>query len=78
VSKQWGSVQIYIKKEWESDPFIKKIYIPNCLLVGHRHIIKQIIPELIVEDNFEYPDEEISDEEFSKLRSQKQDVRVVS
>ena len=46
--------------------------------MGHRHIIKQIIPELIVEDNFEYPDEEISDEEFSKLRSQKQDVRVVS
>lgn len=60
--------EIYIKKEWEDHPFIRNIYLPNCLLVGSKHIVKQLIPKVEVKDNFDYQDKEISDEEFSKLR----------
>lgn len=60
--------EIYIKKEWENHPFIKRIYLPNCLLVGPKHIIKQIIPRVEVEDALDYEEKNISDEAFAKLR----------
>jgi hypothetical protein len=56
---------IYIKKEWEAKPFIKKIYLPNCALVGPNHKIKSIMPWSI--EDTEYPQQEISDEEFAEL-----------
>lgn len=61
----------YIKKEWEEHPFVRNLYLPNCLLVGPRHVVKKIIPKVEVEDNFGYQDKEISDEEFSRLRKDK-------
>jgi len=61
----------YIKKECEDQPFIKKIYLPNCLLVGPKHVIKQMSPTVEFDDNFEYPNQEISDEKFVKLRRRK-------
>ncbi len=29
--------EIYIKQAWEEKPFIRKIYLPNCALVGPKH-----------------------------------------
>ena len=60
--------EIYIKKDWESKPFIKKIYLPNCLAVGPKHKIEALIPQVVVNDNFQYEQREITDEEFSVLR----------
>ena len=60
--------EIYIKKEWEDKPLIKHIFIPNSLLVGPKHTVESIIPKLVVNDQFEYEDKEISDEEFIALR----------
>ena len=36
--------EIYIKKDWERRPFIRKIYLPNCAAVGPRHRIKSVMP----------------------------------
>lgn len=60
--------EIYIKKNWENNPFIRKVYLPNCLLVGPKNRIETLIPQVVVNDNFEYEDREITDEEFSDLR----------
>jgi hypothetical protein len=61
--------EIYIKKSWESNPFIQKIYLPNCLSVGPRHKIEKIIPQVVVNDSFQYEEREVTDEEFSELRN---------
>jgi hypothetical protein len=57
----------YIKKSWENKPFIKKVYLPNCLLVGPSHQIEALFPQAVVKD-IEYEAREITDEEFSELR----------
>lgn len=63
--------EIYIKKEWETKPFVKHIFLPNSLLVGSKHTIEELMPKIIVNDQHKYEDKEITDEEFSKLRQQK-------
>lgn len=60
--------ETFIKKEWENNPFIKKVYLPNSFYVGHKHQIQSLQPQLVVNDNFEYENKEITDEEFINLR----------
>ena len=60
--------EIYIKKEWEKNPFVKHIYLPNCALVGYNNFIEQLVPKIIVNDNFIYEEKEITDDEFIQLR----------
>ena len=61
----------YIKKEYENDPFIKNIYLPNCYLVGPYHTIKNVNNKLILNDDNSYSNNEITDEEFLELRYNK-------
>lgn len=60
--------EIYIKKSWESVPFVAKIYIPNCVLVGPKHKFETVIPEAVIRDEHEYEEREITDDEFVLLR----------
>jgi len=57
----------YIKKEYENYPFIKKIYLPNCVLVGPLHRLEFVNGEWKVIDNNTYYDREIFDREFVEL-----------
>jgi hypothetical protein len=63
--------EIYIKKEWEVRPLIKHIFIPNSLLVGPKHQVESIAPQIVINDQFEYEDKEISDDEYIDLRQAK-------
>lgn len=63
--------EIYINKASESDPFIRRVYLPNCMLVGYKHKVESVVPRFVVNDNFEYEDREITDEEYSELRRQR-------
>jgi len=56
----------FIKKEYEDNPFIKKVYIPNCVLVGPNFKLETVNRGLKVVDE-EYEDQEITDEEFVEL-----------
>jgi hypothetical protein len=58
--------EIYIKKDWESRPFIRKVYLPNCRAVGPRHRVESVIPWVIRDE--EYDERDITDEEFCLLR----------
>jgi hypothetical protein len=60
--------EMYIKKSWENKPFVKHVIIPNTLQVGPCHRIEEMLPKILVNDNFKYEDKEITDEEFMKLR----------
>jgi hypothetical protein len=59
--------EIYIKKDWESRPFIRKIYLPNCAAVGPQHKIESVTP-WVIEDDYVYEQREITDQEFCSLR----------
>ena len=39
--------EVYIRKEWEAVPFIRLVYIPNALKVGHKHKVVSIFPRKI-------------------------------
>jgi hypothetical protein len=63
-----GGVAPFIRKEWESDPFIKHFYLPKYGKVGPHH---DASPDLakrqwVVQDE-EYEDRDITDEEFVQL-----------
>jgi hypothetical protein len=64
--------EIYIKKEAESAPFVRKVYLPNCLLVGPFHTVETIDPVrgMTIRDDAVYEGSEITDEEFCRLRTQ--------
>ena len=53
----------YIRKEWESHPFIKLVYLPSCVHVGPYHRLEGENGSGVVEP-VPYPDTEITDEEF--------------
>ncbi|MRR56829.1 MAG: hypothetical protein EG824_01245 [Deltaproteobacteria bacterium] len=61
--------EIYIKKEWETRPFVAKVYLPNAAPVGYRHRIEAIFPKVqIVDPDHDTTLPEGSDEEFALLR----------
>ena len=59
----------YIKKDWEENPFVKHVYLPNCVLVGPNHKVESVIPKFVINDRDEYEDRIITDEEFIDLRT---------
>jgi hypothetical protein len=61
----------FLKKSMEDRPFIQKIYIPNCALVGPYHKLTIHGGMWSVNDDFQYEDKDISDEEFANLYNDK-------
>lgn len=57
----------FVKKDLENKPFVNKIILPCCRLVGYQHNINIRNGQWIVEDDFDYEDREITDEEFRDL-----------
>lgn len=61
--------EIYIKREWESKPFIRAVYLNNGLLVGPRHKIESLHPRIhILDPDYMNSGTDISDDEFALLR----------
>lgn len=59
----------YIKKQVEQQPFIKRIYLSNGVLVGPYHTLDWQEGNFIPRDDNEYADIEITDDEFVELRN---------
>lgn len=61
----------FIKKDSETDPFVRTIYLPNCVLVGPKHKLEAEHTATginwIVRDEDAYDQTEISDEQFAEL-----------
>ena len=56
----------FIKKEAEQWPFVKRVYLPNCYLVGPQYHMEFDAGRWIIHD-VEYEDREISDDEFRAM-----------
>ena len=54
----------YIKKEWETNPFIRLVYLPSCVRVGPYHRLDHVGSRWKVIDPGPYDDIEVTDEEF--------------
>jgi hypothetical protein len=61
--------ECFIKKEFESSPFVQLVYLPNCAHLGYKHVVTHIFPWEF-QDADDYPDQEVSDEEFIRLRQE--------
>lgn len=61
--------EIFIKKEKENDPFVKKFYLPSCAHVTPYHKVISFSPYKI-EDKEISEKKEISDDEFMALREE--------
>lgn len=59
--------EFFIKKEWEKNPFVKEIYLPNCKLVGPNHSVNFENGTFSIVDE-KYKDIDISDEDFIAMR----------
>ncbi|BCL75615.1 hypothetical protein JHS3_13510 [Jeongeupia sp. HS-3] len=60
--------ECYIKKEWETSPFVQLVYFPNCAYVGYRHTVVSAFPWQIA-DYDDYPEQDVNDEDFVKMRN---------
>ncbi|NLB74792.1 MAG: hypothetical protein GX795_12375 [Firmicutes bacterium] len=80
VQMQFGSIGIkpwfipntpgeaYIKRDRQNEPFVRKVYLPNCVHVGPKHRLEMRHGKWLVHDDFAYEDIEIRDERFTELR----------
>ena len=57
----------FVKKNYESYPFVEKIVLPNCGNVGFMHLLEAGSSGWVVVDNYEYDNREVTDEEFCNL-----------
>lgn len=63
--------EMYLRRKAELDPFVRAVYVPNCYQVGPLHRIDLEGSAFIIHDENEYPDREVTDEEFRDLRVQR-------
>jgi hypothetical protein len=63
----------FIKKDYESNPFVQKYYLPQCPYVGYRYSLKFIsgTSVVIAFDQEDYGSDEISDSEYSTLYNER-------
>lgn len=57
----------FIAKQYETDPFVRTYFIPNCFFVGPHHLIQTLEPEMVVADKDDYGPGSWSDTEFQSL-----------
>jgi hypothetical protein len=57
----------FLKKDWETRPFIRLVYLPNCAYVGPYHQVAHENDGWRPIDEHPYEEREVSDEEFARL-----------
>ena len=68
--------ECFIKKEFESSPFVQLVYLPNCAYLGYRHVVTNFYPWEF-QDAYEYQDQEVPDKEFLRLRQEFQQTSQI-
>ena len=68
----------FVRKSFESSPFVKRVIVPNCRLVGPDH---EVLPttqgQLFIRD--QSPDgPDVADDEFIRLYQEANDRRVAA
>jgi hypothetical protein len=61
--------ECFIRKDHELSPFVQLVYLPNCVRLGYKHIVTRAFPWEF-HDPDDYPEHELSDEEYLRLRQE--------
>ena len=61
----------FIKHSQENVPFVQKIILPSCNLVGPLHTLESTRSGWIIHDDTVYDDLEVTDEKFAEMYSNK-------
>jgi hypothetical protein len=64
----WVPGETYLKQSYLEQPFVKLVFVPNSVCVGPKHRVRNIFPHE-VEDLPIYAEQEVSDDEFTALRT---------
>lgn len=59
-----GLGSCFIAKDWETDPFVRTYFIPNCFFVGPHHLFTAMSPDMVVVDKPDYGPGAWTDAEF--------------
>lgn len=59
----------FVKRSQEKLPFVQRIVLPSCRLVGPLHTLESKRNAWVVHDEHTYDDREVTDEEFSAMFS---------
>lgn len=57
----------FLRSGCESEPFIREIYLPNCVLVGPHHRLERDGANWKVIDTYPYEDRTLTDDEFVEM-----------
>lgn len=57
----------FIGKAYETDPFVRTYFIPNCFFVGPHHLFRSVIPETVLVDKTDYGPGDWTDAEFQTM-----------
>jgi len=60
----------YIRKEWESNPFVRLVYIPASWPVGPHHWMEYEEGKWSIHDREDYEEREITDTEYFRLQEE--------
>ncbi len=67
----------FVRKAAEAEPFVSRVILPSCSLVGPAHKLENAGGGFVAVDPTEYPDREVSDEEYVELFKESQGRRPV-
>jgi len=57
----------FVRRAAQTEPFVRRIVLPNCQLVGPLHTLEHAPRGWLVHDDHDYEDRDIPDEEFKDL-----------
>ena len=60
--------EVYISREAQDEPFVRRAYLPNCFEAGPRHWMEFKDGKWLAQDPEEYPAREVTDDEWREMR----------
>ena len=71
-----GTENSFIKKEYESNPFVREVYLPNCVLVSPFHELEARSRQFVALEHKSDAEGEVSDQEYARLHKEFKERRV--
>jgi len=60
--------EVYISREAQDQPFVRRVYLPNCFLAGPRHWMEFQDGQWVAHDPESYPETDVTDDEWREMR----------
>ncbi|MDP1823907.1 MAG: hypothetical protein Q8L48_11720 [Archangium sp.] len=61
----------FVRKSFEEDAFVRAVVLPSCRLVGPLHEMRYEGGRLVVHDQHDYDNREVTDEDFARMAAER-------